>query len=296
MLCIWGGVGARSRRGGGNVIATDVYAISKLNDFSLNFVPAGENSQEVANWLTSNFHAAKGIIAGGMNDWISTYSNLSLSRFVICRSYKTTWLEALNEVGTIFKEFRNLHKHDIWGTAAFGLPIVHGTRTGNRVIVKGSFNRTDIDRRGSPLIFKIIKIKNSYYWFVLRLAGEFLPEGGVIKANSETQKPDYQLLDEFWSKLKNRGEEYILSKPQGLHNLTEKIKEAADTEKIILYGSKARGDFHQHSDTDIAVETNGSIEDIKAAGAADIVNYRKIDKRLKDKIDKEGVILYERKG
>jgi CRISPR-associated protein Cmr1 len=74
-----GGFGARSRRGGGNVMATDVHNISMLNDLSLNFVPAGENSQEVANWLTSNLHAAKGIIAGGMNDWISTYSNLSLS-------------------------------------------------------------------------------------------------------------------------------------------------------------------------------------------------------------------------
>jgi CRISPR-associated protein Cmr1 len=196
----------------------------------------------------------------------------------------------------MFKEFRNLHKRDILDTAAFGLPIVHGIRTGERVTVKGRFNKADIDRRGSPLVFKIIKIKNSYYWFVVRLAGEFLPEGGVIKANSDTQKPDYKLLDEFWSKLKNKGEEYILSKPQGLHDLTEKIKKATYPEKIILYGSRARGDFHRHSDTDIAVETNGSIEDIKAAGAVDIVNYGKIDKRLKDKIDKEGVTLYERKS
>lgn len=291
-----GGFGARSRRGGGNVVATDVHAISKRNDFSLNFVPAGENSQEVANWLTSNFHEAKGIISGGKNDWISTYSNLSLSRFIICRNCKTTWLEALNEVGTIFKEFRNSHKHDIWGTASFGLPVVHGIRTGNRMTVKGSIQKTDMEHRGSPLILKIIRAKNSYYWFVLRLAGEFLPEGGVIKANSATQKPDYRLLDEFWSKVKNKGEEYILSKPQGLHDLTEKIKKAVDPEKIILYGSRARGDFHRHSDTDIAVETNGTIEDIKAAGAVDIVNYRKIDKRLKDKIDKEGILLYERKS
>ncbi|KAB2835996.1 MAG: type III-B CRISPR module RAMP protein Cmr1 [Candidatus Brocadia sp.] len=291
-----GGFGARSRRGGGNVMATDVHDVSMLKNFSLNFIPAGENSQEVANWLISNLHAAKGIISGGKSDWISTYSNLSLSRFIICRSCKTTWLESLNEVGKIFKEFRNSHKNDILDTAAFGLPIMHGIRTGNRVTVKGSFNRTDMDRRGSPLIFKIIKVKNSYYWFVLRLSGEFLPEGGVIKANSKTQKPDYQLLDEFWPKLKNRGEEYILSKPQALHDLTEKIKKTVNPEKIILYGSRARGDFHRHSDTDIAVETNGSIEDIKAAGAADIVNYRKIDKRLKDKIDKESVTLYERKG
>jgi CRISPR-associated protein Cmr1 len=80
-----GGFGARARRGGGNIMATDVHNISMLNDLSLNFVPAGENSQEVANWLTSNLHAAKEIIAGGMNDWISTYSNLSISRLAICR-------------------------------------------------------------------------------------------------------------------------------------------------------------------------------------------------------------------
>lgn len=189
-----------------------------------------------------------------------------------------------------------MHKHDIWGTASFGLPVVHGIRTGNRMTVKGSIQKTDMERRGSPLILKIIRAKNSYYWFVLLLAGEFLPEGGVIKANSATQKPDYRLLDEFWSKVKNKGEEYILSKPQALHDLTEKINRTMNPEKIILYGSRARGDFHRHSDTDIAVDTNGSIEDIKAAGAVDIVNYRKIDKRLKDKIDKEGILLYERKS
>ncbi len=63
-----------------------------------------------------------------------------------------------------------------------------------------------------------------YYWLILRLTGEFLPEGGVIKVGDKTQRPDYSLIDEFWSEAKKTGQEYILSKPQTLDHLIEKIK------------------------------------------------------------------------
>ncbi|MCL0066845.1 nucleotidyltransferase domain-containing protein, partial [Thermodesulfovibrionales bacterium] len=59
---------------------------------------------------------------------------------------------------------------------------------------------------------------------------------------------------------------------------------------------KARGDFHRRSDTDIAIDTEKPLANLSLLGAADIVNFREADKKLKEKIEKEGVVIYERTG
>lgn len=73
-------------------------------------------------------------------------------------------------------------------------------------------------------------------------------------------------------------------------------------EKIILFGSRARGDYRERSDIDIAV-CGGKVEKFEAALDEvcptllnfDVINLNKpIQKELLQSIQKEGVVIYEK--
>ncbi len=73
-------------------------------------------------------------------------------------------------------------------------------------------------------------------------------------------------------------------------------------EKVIIFGSRARGDFKRFSDIDLAV-TGGNItkfvaevnEDTSTLLEFDIVNMDgSIQEELRNSIQKEGIILYEK--
>ncbi len=75
--------------------------------------------------------------------------------------------------------------------------------------------------------------------------------------------------------------------------------------KIILFGSRARGDFKKNSDIDIAVDIKLNfrekrklkerIYDISGLYSVDLVFLDSIDEKFKEKILEEGRILYEKK-
>ena len=296
ILVYLGGLGTRSRRGAGNVVISNLQDAGEvLNSTGLDFIPKGNKAEEVAEWIKINFAAVKKVIFDHKTMFVSEYSNLSFSRFVIGNNYFTTWKDALGE--TDFKTFRDNNKARIFETAAFGIPILHRNR---RTTVKGraeniTINPT-INRRSSPVLFKVIKVNNTFYWFVLRIAGEFLPKSGVITADGDAKKPDYGIIDEFWTELKKKGNPHILSMPATLEHIIGEIKKEANPQRIILFGSKARGDFHNRSDTDIAVESEKQLSGSTLNGALDVVNLKAVDESLRKKIEKEGVIIYERKG
>ena len=82
-----------------------------------------------------------------------------------------------------------------------------------------------------------------------------------------------------------------------IRNLAQKY----DIEKVILFGSRARGDFRRTSDIDIAV-TGGDFarfaldvdEETSTLLEYDIVNLdRDMQDELRESIEKEGRILYE---
>lgn len=288
-LIYLGGLGTRTRRGAGNMVVTNIDDTSRiLSSIGLDFLPKGSNSEETAKWLIDNLKSAKQQIVD-KTGFASEYSNLSFSRFVISNKAFTTWKEALGETG--FKTFRDSNKARIFETASFGFPIIHRT---SHTTVTGS--KPYDKRRGSPLVFKVIRANNKFYWIVIRLAGELLPEDGVITADRNTRKPDYGILDEFWGTLKEHGQEHILSTPSTLAHIKNGLIKESDPQKIILFGSKARGDFHSRSDTDIAVETEKQLGKLSMSGAIDIVDLKKADNTLKAKIKKEGVTIYERKS
>ena len=83
-----------------------------------------------------------------------------------------------------------------------------------------------------------------------------------------------------------------------IRNLAQKY----DIEKVILFGSRARGDFRRTSDIDIAV-TEGDFarfaldvdEETSTLLEYDIVNLdRDMQDELRESIEKEGRILYEK--
>ncbi|MDR4506858.1 MAG: type III-B CRISPR module RAMP protein Cmr1 [Candidatus Brocadiaceae bacterium] len=291
VLAHLGGLGTRARRGAGNIAINSIEGAQKiLNDMKLDFVSKGTTSEEVARWLINNFESAKRVINESRTAFVSEYTNLSFSRFVIGGDNKT-WKEALNHAGDIFKKFRDNNKSRIFETAVFGFPIVHRS---SRTTVTGKESEVFV-RRSSPIIFKIIKVDDRYYWMVIRLSGELLPQGGVISADKKTQKPDYGIIDEFWAELKKTGE-HILSMPDTLLHVVEEIKKSSNPRKIIIFGSKARGDFHNRSDTDIAVDAEKPLGHSTLNGVVDMINLKTADDSLKKKIEKEGVVIYERKG
>lgn len=83
-----------------------------------------------------------------------------------------------------------------------------------------------------------------------------------------------------------------------IRNLADKYQ----VKKVILFGSRARGDFYRASDIDLAVKggnITGFTLDVKDTTSTlldfDIVDLGKqIDEKLLLSIKKEGIVLYEK--
>ncbi len=74
-----------------------------------------------------------------------------------------------------------------------------------------------------------------------------------------------------------------------------KIIEQLDPEKVILFGSKATGEANELSDTDMAVTGVQRFDTTQIYGAVDIVEYETAPEALKKKIQKEGIVIYEKR-
>jgi CRISPR-associated protein Cmr1 len=290
-----GGFGTRARRGAGNIIVEAIDGSAN----ELDFVPKGNTTNEVFKWLISNLNKCFSIINNGNpKNFCTKYSNLSFSRIIISNQSFADWKAALNDIGKIYAEFRTKHKNKIFDTAVFGLPVMHK----NKTKVESKFS----ERRGSPILIKFFQLNKNFYWAILRLTGEFLQGNNPLtlkkKMNykweiEKTQKPDYKLIDEFWNTLKNNGNEFVLSQPEILNNIIEKIKTEYNPDKIILFGSRARGDAHKNADIDIAVESpKNPISSTDITAHLDVVDLTRASPSLKDNIKREGVTIYERKG
>lgn len=88
-------------------------------------------------------------------------------------------------------------------------------------------------------------------------------------------------------------------------NVMKEIKELAkkyDIEQVILFGSRARGDFKERSDIDLAIKGGQAElfmiavdEETSTLLKYDIVNLdASVQKELFESIEKEGILLYEK--
>ena len=107
-------------------------------------------------------------------------------------------------------------------------------------------------------------------------------------------------MKENLNNIENRIEEKI-------NKIIHLIVEKTDPEKIILFGSRAKGTAHKGSDIDIALEgvqklsvrdyrlLKEEIDTISGLYSVDIVFIEKVDNSFKQIIQDTGVILYEKK-
>ena len=86
-----------------------------------------------------------------------------------------------------------------------------------------------------------------------------------------------------------------------LDNVINEFKKY-NPEKIILFGSRARGDYRKNSDIDIAVYINLSFREkrklkekidlISGIYSVDLIFLDEVDENFKNKVLKEGKVLY----
>ena len=183
-LATLGGVGTRSRRGGGNI---NIVRYTKRN---MNFIPR----EPVKDWFAAQYEKALDILKG----------NSLIECVYISKKPFTKWQDALNSIGEEFMEFRRKNKNRIFEMGAFGLPIGHGSK-GKKVFLKPEKH----NRRASPLIFKLLKTEKGHRWLIIRVGGPFLPEGEKLRLNKEKEEVDLGILDEFMDTIKNKAERLV---------------------------------------------------------------------------------------
>jgi len=185
-LVFLGGLGSRSRRGGGNLTVIDY----NPKDLGISFIPTGYFDE----WLVENLKRAKDLV-GSSKTPCNEYSNLKNVKLVLSPREFNTWVEALNDIGNRFMNFRVKNRQRVFDTAVFGIPVRHSN---------GQFVRAedDITRRSSPVVIKVVKTpKGKYMWMALWLWGRFLPNGVKLSFMGKTQEPSFKLIEEFFQEL-----------------------------------------------------------------------------------------------
>lgn len=87
--------------------------------------------------------------------------------------------------------------------------------------------------------------------------------------------------------------------------IAERLSHFPGVERVILYGSRARGDEEERSDIDLAVTGEITQEEwhqmqdcvereARTLLAVELVRLEKVSRKLKENIQREGVALYER--
>jgi predicted nucleotidyltransferase len=93
--------------------------------------------------------------------------------------------------------------------------------------------------------------------------------------------------------------------PHGVQSLVAQLSAEPSVRRVILFGSRARGDAEARSDVDLAVEAPGAsardwlrlvdmAEDADTLLAIDLVRLEEAPSDLRQRIEAEGLALYER--
>lgn len=91
--------------------------------------------------------------------------------------------------------------------------------------------------------------------------------------------------------------------PTHLKFVIDKARSELVLNKVVLFGSRARGDARDNSDFDLAFSVSDQKNWVKFALSVeegvpslynyDLVNFEKADPELKKSIQKEGIVIYE---
>ncbi len=94
--------------------------------------------------------------------------------------------------------------------------------------------------------------------------------------------------------------------PPVIDTIVQRIKDNPHVEKVVLFGSRARGDERERSDIDIAVVGPEITdrewtqlwtyvdEEAPTLLCVDLVRWTEASEEIRESIQREGVVLYER--
>lgn len=226
LLTHLGGLGMRSRKGGGNlqVVSTN------WNEPSLPPLPLQAKTPEqlrkelrdgltlLREWAVNNFDGSLNPPFQNPPAFDVLHPNLC-SIFVVNQQF-SGWAEALNAFGQAMQQFRNRYNPDysnvkavIQGKgqlqpvkrAAFGLPIVFYFRSLNE---RATLEGAEHDRRSSPLLVRVTRLANGECTLVVTLfRSPLLPTGERLQLRrgeriiGSSKQPSDDILNEFLNHL-----------------------------------------------------------------------------------------------
>lgn len=84
--------------------------------------------------------------------------------------------------------------------------------------------------------------------------------------------------------------------------MIDTFKKYSSVEKVYLFGSRARGDYEDISDIDIAVKSNDDItlkllrelDELRCILTFDVVDFNGVGKELKENIERDKIIIYKK--
>jgi CRISPR-associated protein Cmr1 len=203
-LVYLGGLGSRSRRGAGSFRIKSVLSEEKvLQEECKNiFCPAIKNIKEMKTHIDAQIKIKTGINSDDYShlkgSWVYFFNNETI----------TSWQGALDEIGLPFKQFRDTNKAEFKDTPNFGFPVLHKSmkttmQGGKKITKNGKETLEKLERRASPVIFKVIKVDKQYFPIVIWLSGNLLPTDFSImdKDGGNSQAENDDIVDKFFGLL-----------------------------------------------------------------------------------------------
>ena len=91
---------------------------------------------------------------------------------------------------------------------------------------------------------------------------------------------------------------------QTLDKLLNYFKTKDELEKVVIYGSRAKGNYRTGSDIDfaiwsdvpeIAIEVSGELEDLPTPYKFDVIDYKTLsNEALRNSINNDGILFYSK--
>lgn len=89
-----------------------------------------------------------------------------------------------------------------------------------------------------------------------------------------------------------------------IDELTDYFSSKPEIDKVLIFGSRAKGCFHNGSDIDMAVWTNAhdtffriaaELDDLNTPYKFDVIDYKMLSHAgMKNSIDNDGILFYEK--
>jgi len=200
LLVFFGALGTRNRRGAGSFKVNDV-VYSGNEDYKNLFCTSEIQSREQ---LKDYIESKLKVFIGPTSN--RSYSTLKNSKIYIFNP-ENNWKDALKTIGKPFLDFRKENKERITDTPNFGFPIQHRS---SKTLMGGGPKNTKKDKKGnvidflerrtSPLIFKLIKTsKDCYFPVIIWLNGELIPSDYNLmdKKGINSAPPNEQIITDF---------------------------------------------------------------------------------------------------